>query len=140
MVADFLYRAWSVLGPLVGIAIGSYLTTHSQKTHWVLDNRRAEYRKLLSTLTRSYSGIVNIYSRGLISGRDELKAENLRLESLNVIRDRIFIAKEVGDMGLLQKWASAGDKFLRTRDYDEFAKDFSVIADLVRRYALEMLD
>jgi hypothetical protein len=131
---------WAAVGPLVGILVGSYLTTRAQRTYWVLDNKRSEYRKLLTTLTRSYSTIVNLRSQGIVSGRDEIKCEQMRIAALNVIRDRIFIAKEVKEMGLLEKWAVATHDFNKSRDYELFATQFAKVADLVRSHAAKIVE
>jgi hypothetical protein len=50
-LGEFAGRAWSAAGPLVGVLVGSWLTTWTQRKHWLMDNKRAEYRKLLSTLS-----------------------------------------------------------------------------------------
>jgi hypothetical protein len=41
-----IHGTWFAVGPLVGVVVGGYLTIWNQKRHWVMDNKRAEYRKL----------------------------------------------------------------------------------------------
>jgi hypothetical protein len=139
-IAAYSGRVWAIAGPLVGVLVGAYLTTRTQRKHWILDNRRSEFRKLLTTLTKAYSTIVNITSHPVRSGRQEEKCEQMRLLALNVIRDRIFIAPEIKEMGLLEKWDAAVRSFTNDHDYQSFATRFGVIADLVRGAAARLVE
>jgi hypothetical protein len=58
-VAEYSGKAWSAVGPLVGVLIGAYLATRNERKHWIRDNERLEFRELLSTMARSFSTIVN---------------------------------------------------------------------------------
>jgi hypothetical protein len=58
---------WAAVGPLVGVALGSWLATKSQRKHWLLDNKRAEYRKLLATLAACRTRFAMIYGVGPIA-------------------------------------------------------------------------
>ncbi|HEV2491404.1 MAG TPA: hypothetical protein VGT03_16490 [Candidatus Acidoferrales bacterium] len=136
-----LIRAtWIAIGPLVGVLIGGYLTIWNQKRHWVMDNKRAEYRKLLSTLTRTYTTLINTHSTGVMSGREEKKCEQARLEALNVLRDRIFIAKEVKQMGISLKWSRAvGELNVPTPDYRALQKAYAEISAAIQENAAKIM-
>ena len=138
-IVDYSGRAWGAIGPLVGVLIGAYLSTRTERRHWLRDNERLEYRQLFTTLIRSYSTIVNIKSRSLRTGEDELQAEQARLESLNVVRDRIFIAPEIRQMQILDTWSTALDHFQAQRDYKAFAAEFAGIMDRLRRSAERLI-
>ena len=56
-IHDDMVSAWSILGPLVGVMLGAWLATRNQRRHWLLDNKRAEYRKLLTTLSECASSV-----------------------------------------------------------------------------------
>src|SRR5713226_4251307 len=90
---------WAAVGPLLGVALGSYLSTRTQRRHWVMDNKKQEYRELLT------------------------------------IRDRIFVAGELREMKLVEKWIKATRDFDNTRDYDAFAKSFGEITRLITEAA-----
>jgi hypothetical protein len=47
-----IFAVWAAVGPLVGIVIGHYLTRSWQRSQWIADNRKEEYRKVLSGLNR----------------------------------------------------------------------------------------
>jgi len=52
-IGDYSSKVWAAVGPLVGVWIGAVLAKRWQREQWIADNKRAEYRKLLTTLTRS---------------------------------------------------------------------------------------
>lgn len=135
-----VWGAWSVVGPLVGVLIGAYITNRNQHKHWVADSKKTEYRELLSTLTRAYSTIVYIGSQTTRTGVEEQKSEQLRLESLNVISDRIFIAKEVKELHVSEVWGIALMKFEQSRDWDEFGKTFDRISKGIVARAEQIMD
>lgn len=45
-----LYAIWAAVGPLVGVIIGGILAAWWQRRHWILDNKKVEYRELLDAL------------------------------------------------------------------------------------------
>jgi hypothetical protein len=134
-----IHGTWFAVGPLVGVVVGGYLTIWNQKRHWVMDNKRAEYRKLLSTLTRTYTTIVSFYSRGILSGKEQLKCEQARLEALNVIRDRIFIAKEVEQMGISLKWSTAMGELNASRNWLPLQRAYGDIAAAIQENAAKII-
>jgi len=139
-VASLARSIWSAVGPLIGVLVGANIANRNQRKHWLLDNRRAEYRKLLTTLTRAYGDIMNTYSQAGITGKDMHRCERVRLNAINVIRDRIFISEEVTKMELLEKWNSAAVTFIKDRNYELFATRFSEVMDSLRRSAFKILD
>jgi hypothetical protein len=44
-------RVWSGVGPLVGVLIGGWITYRIQSQQWLANNRKEEYRELLTVLT-----------------------------------------------------------------------------------------
>ena len=47
---DTLYKIWAVTGPIVGVLIGSWLAARWQRTQWIQDNKKVEYRQLLDAV------------------------------------------------------------------------------------------
>jgi hypothetical protein len=41
------YTIWAAIGPLIGVALGVWLTARLQHRLWALDNKKAEYGKVL---------------------------------------------------------------------------------------------
>ncbi|MDE3168817.1 MAG: hypothetical protein KGL75_01640 [Acidobacteriota bacterium] len=139
IVEDYTGKAWSVLGPLVGVALGGYIASRSQRRHWILDSKRLEFKELFATLTRSYTVIANLYGSGFLSLEDERRGEEIRLEALNTIRDRVVIGLEVRRIKLVEKWEHAVSQFEKDQDYRTFAVAFSKIMDELRRSAEDLI-
>ena len=136
MIGRFVWnawaKAWAAIGPLVGIFIGAYLTQRGQRDQRIADNKKSEYRELLTTLTKTFTGIVQLQAPGVGLGPQEQRTiSDLELQSLVVIRDRIFIAKEVEDMNLIARWNQALRDYDKTLDAGAFDNAFRLItADL----------
>jgi hypothetical protein len=131
-IGESVRNAWAAIGPLVGVLIGAYLAKRWQRDQWIADNKRMEYRKLLTTLTKTFSGIVKLRVSGVALGAKEQRTlSSLEAQSIVVIRDRMFIAKEVTGMSLLARWNQALRDHDNTLDADAFAKAFGlIVADL----------
>ena len=117
-IADKLWTPTLALG---GVLVGGYIANRSQRRHWLLDSKRVEYRELFSALTKSYSCIVNTTSFGIMTGAEELKIEEARLDGLNILRDRVVIGKQIRCMGLAEKWGEAAANFQKSQNYQAFA-------------------
>ena len=130
---------WAAVGPLLGVALGGWLTMKNQRRLWILDNKRAEYRKLMSTLTRTYTMLMYVYSDTARTGKDELKCKNMRLAALNVMRDRIFIAKEVAKMGISIKWSKAVGELNVGCNLTPLDKAYHEIAESIRESAAKIM-
>jgi len=131
-IHDDVRAAWSVVGPLiyalVGLLVGAYLTNRNQQKYWVADNKRAEYRELLTALSEAFTTIVRLRGTGVASGAQEQRLlENLELRANIVILDRIFIADDVAKMEILNRWNGALQVYDRTLDKSVFGAAYSEI-------------
>jgi hypothetical protein len=59
-IAAHFYPMWAVVGPLVGVVIGAWLTARWQRKKWILDNKTSEYRSILDALN-SYRFVLTEY-------------------------------------------------------------------------------
>jgi|SRR5580658_1374804 hypothetical protein len=131
-----LLNIWAAVGPLMGVVLGGWLTMRNQRMLWILDNKRSEYRKLLTTITRDYTTFLNVYAgRVALSGADERRREKAHLEALNVIRDRLFIAKEVSEMDIASKWSEAIGRAYNNRDFLALKSQYEEIAKAIQDHA-----
>ena len=64
-------NVWAIVGPLVGILLGSWLTTKNQRRHWLLDNKRSEYRELLTTIADAGSKLLVFWGRNPVVASGE---------------------------------------------------------------------
>jgi hypothetical protein len=125
--------------PLAGIVIGHALTRSWQRKQWVLDNKKQEYRELLTTLTRCHAAITRLTSLVetpmVIPDRNRSVDYNslveTHAEALNVIRDRIFIADNVKRMDILNRWLQATKLYQEQQDVTAFRTRFEAISDLI---------
>jgi hypothetical protein len=123
----------------VGVLGGAYVVSRHQRKLWIADNKRSEYRRLLTTLTRTFLNVVRLHAVGVaIQSREQRKLFTLEIESLAVIRDRLFIAQELEEINLLHRWTNAMRNYDRSMDYDEFARQFRLISRDIKREAREI--
>jgi hypothetical protein len=131
---------WAALGPLVGVFIGAYLARRWRRDEWIADNKRSEYRKLLTTLAKTFTSIVELRASGVALGpKEQRRLFNLEVQASAVILDRIFIAEEVKEMNLLKRWNQALRTYDNSLDADTFGKEFGVIASDLRKSATKVI-
>jgi hypothetical protein len=100
---------WGVVGPLIaallGVLLGSYLAVRGQRKQWIADNKKQEYRELLTTLTKAYQELAALNAPIVIQSKEDRQnyEEAMKLAE-TVILDRIFISKEVAEMNLVKRW------------------------------------
>ncbi len=131
-------NVWAAVGPLMGVALGGWLAMRNQRVLWILDNKRSEYRKLLSTITRDYTTFMNLSGAGT-TGPEQRKREQVHLEALNVIRDRLFIAKEVSEMDIARKWSEAIGAAYTRRDFSNLKNQYEEIAKSIQDHAEKIM-
>lgn len=127
---------WAALGPLVGVCIGAYLAKRWQRDQWIADNKRSEYRKLLTTLAKTFTSILELHTSGVALGPKEQRALfNLEVRASAVMLDRIFIADEIKELDLIKRWNQALRGYDNSLDGDAFGIAFGLIAKDVRKAA-----
>jgi hypothetical protein len=108
---NFLARVWSstALWTLVGVFVGAWLSRAWQRKQWVLDNRKAEYRELISGLRECAHEILkNPDSTGAsdrLNRSDEVPdVDGPEARGYNLISDRLFIADVMIREKVRQRW------------------------------------
>lgn len=113
LIWSFVVKAWSSIGPLVGVLIGAWLARSWQRKQWLLESKKAEYRELLSGLSESAHYIgnnsPNLTVQGMLTVRtgdqERGSAESLT-RGFRTIEDRIFIADTVARQRIEERWVS----------------------------------
>jgi len=119
---------WGAVGPLVGVIVGHVLTRSWQQRQWLLDQRKEEWRELLSTLTASFATICKLTGPVMVlDGNDMQKLDEAQTLAQTTIRDRIFIAKEVKELKIYELWVSAARQFEKEKIYIPFAEQYALI-------------
>ena len=54
----WISNAITVIGTLGGVFLGQYYTGKSQRTQWLRDNRKQEYRELLDALAAAHMSLM----------------------------------------------------------------------------------
>ncbi len=130
---------WAAVGPLLGVGLGSWLTMKNQRKQWILDNKRAEYRKLLTTLTESASHFAMIYGATpvVMAERDQRLLAETAKKSGNVIYSRLFIADEIEKLKIMGRWQNTIDALRKNQDAATFVKGLDGIMNDIRGAALK---
>ena len=106
MISQFqrFLNVWAIVGPFVGIFLGSWLTTKNQHRHWLLDNKRSETRDLLTTIADSGSKLLVFWGRDSVgaSGEEKFMIRETARQSVDVIYNGLFIADEVKKLNVLK--------------------------------------
>jgi hypothetical protein len=103
-------QIWSALGPLIGIGLGAYLTRSWQRKQWSLDNKKTEYRELISTLSRSVQRIIHnvplpsYAGLAVVNPEEEKEILLANVDARSVIHDRIFIHSRLQSENILERW------------------------------------
>jgi dihydroorotase-like cyclic amidohydrolase len=100
---------WSAVGSVVcvviGALLGSYLSSRGQRKQWIADNKKQEYRELLTTLTKAYQELAALNAPIVVWNKeDQQRYEEAIKRAETVILDRIFISTEVAEMNLVKRW------------------------------------
>jgi hypothetical protein len=116
----------AVIGSLTGVFIGAWLASHWQRRHWVLDNKKAEYREVLDLLATyrfrlvsyiaSYTpppgGIVAYDPRDRFNERNRF--DEVQVSLSNALADSLFIRKELAKRNVRERF----EEFVRGLDTD----------------------
>ncbi|HXP70738.1 MAG TPA: hypothetical protein VOA88_15760 [Candidatus Dormibacteraeota bacterium] len=108
VIATYAKGVWAAVGPLVGVLVGAYIANRNQRKEWVADNKKQEYRELVSILTRALNSVM-LESAVLVAHSPEEQREFERIgnEVLITIRDRLFIEDVVTKLRVYERWRQA---------------------------------
>lgn len=130
---------WAPVGPLVGILIGHYLSRSHQRRQWIADNEVKEWRELLTTLTTSFTAIVQTDDAlPKVPGEEtERLKKSLHARTLagEVLANRIFVSREARANGLYERWKKALDEFDEDHDVTKFGTAFGELTGSILKGA-----
>jgi hypothetical protein len=143
-LGEYSGKAWGVLGPLVGVLVGAYIANRNQKKHWIADNKRAEYRELLSTVHRNSMKMAAICtaprSNPGLTVEEQKEYDELNLEVVQVMDDRMFINHEINDVHVRKLWVEAEYALHKHRKVGEFSMGVGQILRVIRVSAEKIID
>ena len=127
---------------VAGIGVGGalltfVLTKSTQEARANREERRQEYRELVTILTKCYMRIVSPYDPPIPVIDPELQRQitDAKLEAFQVLQDRIVIADELENAGILDTWTEAVVSLERNADSVGFAKKFRPLREQITRMA-----
>lgn len=100
-IGEFLKSSVPVLATLIGVFIGATLSRSGERKKWLNDCRRDEFKELVTTLTKASMALIKQFDPGRAASvylrPEELwEPHDSYMRSLQVLKDRIFIADDLG--------------------------------------------
>lgn len=133
-----LKTAWASVGPLVGVIIGAMLTRAWDRRKWINENRKQEYRELLTSLTNACTMLIDNAQAIVQSPAEQIATRDEYFKSLRVLQDRIFIANEIGKMNLFDRWGTAMKDLQETKDFRRFEDSFEAMRNEIVKQAMRV--
>jgi hypothetical protein len=137
-ISDGMKTAWASVGPLVGVIIGAMLTRAWDRRKWINENRKQEYRELLTTLTSACTALIDNAQLIVQTPAEAIYARDEYFKSLRVLQDRIFIASEIQKLNLFDRWGTAMKDLQETKDVHKFEDGFEVMRSEIVKHAMKV--
>lgn len=127
-----------IVGTFGGSMVSQFLTRATTRQQWLMDNKKQEFRELLTALSAAYMKLAQIAAPDEVHP-PELKqqADTLKVEAYRILRDRLYIAEEVAQVGALDLWDPATHNLQATKDFRTFAGRFTELQNELVAIALE---
>lgn len=118
---------WGAVGPLAGIVVGHFLTRSWQAKQWLLDRKNEEWRELITALSISLRASLKVYPVRPLDPSEQREIVEAHADCFRVIRDRLFIAKDVKTLNLENRWSEAVQHHKSTLDAAHLGKTYDGI-------------
>lgn len=116
-----------VLG-IVGAGVGQLINGRREQRRWIADNRKQEYRELLTTLTNTATFLMEYFGTSAAKDPEHSKRfTQVYGDALRVISDRIFIAEEIKKANIHELWIDALAELQKTKDIHLLSERFEAI-------------
>ncbi len=117
---------------IIGVLVGARM----QKHRWIAEKKRSEYRKLLTTMVKAFTGKMREGTVRIVwDPSEQRKLAKSEQDAHVVLLDRVFIADEVLKLKLLKRWNKAIADYDETSDHKAFANAFGLISQDIRKSA-----
>jgi hypothetical protein len=116
---------WAAIGPIVGLLAGHLLSRSSQRKHWIADCKKQEYGELLRALMRHHFLLEDyLGSPGPMVGELERRIKEREEEAAIVIKNRMFLRRQIESLGIYERWGRSIKEFRKTQDVATFSGSF----------------
>jgi hypothetical protein len=110
-----------IFGTSGGIVVSNLLTRSWQRTQWLMDQRKDEFRDLIKGLDDAMRAEFELdttrYDLTAVERRDRARATS---DFYQIIRTRLFTAEDVQAIGLEKGWGDVIEGYKRDRSNDLF--------------------
>src|SRR6266568_5644833 len=112
LFSDAIAAIWR--SQLPGLIVGLFAARYWQVKQWKLDAKKTEYKELLGTLSKSARCLINCTFQGgpiVMNPEGQRQYEEADVAARSTIEDRIFIAVQIQNENILERWQlMAGEK------------------------------
>jgi hypothetical protein len=91
------------VGSFVGSLITLFFSSRQRHQEWVNDNKKQEWRELISSLSESFHYLKN-YGFGIIAGEQQKGLLEADADGRRAIESRLFIAHQIQRQNVLERW------------------------------------
>jgi len=127
-----------ILGTLGGVVVGQYMARTWERRQWLLEKKIDEYRELLTTITEAYAYFILNHRSGVAQSPEiQQHLNDLNSQSLQVIRTRILVAKEIREKDVMNLWADALRKYDDSFEVDPFTWEYHKVCNIIVKLALD---
>ncbi|MGO9642802.1 MAG: hypothetical protein ACLP1Y_16020 [Candidatus Acidiferrales bacterium] len=132
----------AIAGGVVGALLTYFLTNRSHRREWATENRKTEFRELLTAINESFTTILAL-SGSQPFVYDNVSHQKLLLAEANAARaiaDRLFIGPDVQRLNLMKRWTDAAAEFRERKDIVAFGNEVAKLSDDIRKAARKEID
>lgn len=125
------FGIWAAVGPLAGLYIGFLLTSREQHQQWLRDNRKEEFKEVVTAVSRF---IVDHMAYASSLGSDLPQSKQAYVDSYKatslVLTDRVFIHADLYDKNIPHRFLQVAE------EYRDAGMDF----EKINKQAAELLE
>jgi hypothetical protein len=123
-----------IFGTLGGIVVGNLLTRSWQRTQWLMDQRKDEFRELIKGLDDAMRALMERdttrFDLTPAERRDRARSSS---DFHQIIRTRLFTADDIQTIGLERGWQDVVDKYMSEGSTELFQMRYdSLVKALVK--------
>jgi len=133
-LGEYSGKAWSAVGPLVGVLVGALLARSWGRRRWLIENRKQECQELLGAITKSATQMLTSNEAG--GDIRSWESWDSYLGTVQSFHTRIFIAEDVDKEKLFDRWVPAVREFGSGHDRHKFDEAIEKICATIVRMAI----
>ena len=141
LIGKVLTGMWAAIGPLIGVLVGAYIANRNQRKQWLADNKKQEYRELLTSVTSASTALIENAqaAAGNANTRtQQVAAKEEYFKAIRTLQDRIFIAEELAKINLFDRWGTAMKALVETKNVHKFEDSFEEMKKEIVKMATKL--